>query len=443
MSKIKVSIIIPVWSKAKSDDFLLRRTFDCCIKQTLNDIEIIAVNDESPNPLDQKIMEEYKEKFPNKFHCLYLSPNIGQGAARNRGMELAHGDYICFIDCDDIMDHTFCEKLYREAIESDADMVGCKYYNESLSKYGAYKANFLIESWKIHFTAGWSRIVRREFLQAGTLLHFIEAPILEDLATYFWALSSNKTVYIDEVLYHWCVRSDSCSSGIFRSDSDFTYMIPAFEEFLNRMDTFAETSHYTYCSMFIIAQLTDYFKTYYELSNEDKKWKLIKQFKALFNKLNFAKISATNFLINSGINNNFPDECPNRFEKWLNELNFLLYFEAFKKPVSELNQYLIDNNSSAICLWGGGKNGTFFTRLFTTLNIQIKITDTDPKQYNKIIGDKITVEPWNDIRAKIKTVIVCTSVHYNDVKALIGDNYYIIDLHKYFWSGLSAQEWLG
>lgn len=115
-SKNKVSVIIPVYNVEK----YLEQCLDSVINQTLKDIEIICVNDETQdNSLE--ILKQYAKK-DNRIKIINTA-NHGLGAARNYGFDQATGDYIFFLDSDDWIKETALEKLYNKITESELDMV--------------------------------------------------------------------------------------------------------------------------------------------------------------------------------------------------------------------------------------------------------------------------------------------------------------------------------
>jgi len=112
-----VSIIVPIYNVEP----YLHRCLDSLVNQTLKDIEIICINDCSPdNSLD--ILKEYAEK-DERINIINFEKNQGVSVARNTGIEIAKGEYIGFVDSDDYVDLDFYEKLYKKARETDADMV--------------------------------------------------------------------------------------------------------------------------------------------------------------------------------------------------------------------------------------------------------------------------------------------------------------------------------
>ena len=111
----KVSIIVPVYNVEK----YLRKCLDSLINQTLKDIEIICINDGSTDK-SLEILEEYKNR--DSRIILLNQENSGQSVARNRGIEIAKGEYIGFVDPDDWIDLDYYEKLYNAASTNNTDI---------------------------------------------------------------------------------------------------------------------------------------------------------------------------------------------------------------------------------------------------------------------------------------------------------------------------------
>lgn len=126
----KVSIIVPVYNAEK----YIRRTLDSLLNQTLDDLEIVVINDGSKDSsLD--ICNEYKDKYEN-IH-IYSKENGGLSSARNMGIKMAQSDYLAFVDSDDYIDVEMMETLYRRLIQDKSDLAICglsvDYENENLA----------------------------------------------------------------------------------------------------------------------------------------------------------------------------------------------------------------------------------------------------------------------------------------------------------------------
>ena len=112
----KISVIVPVFN---SED-LLGNCLDSIKNQTLKDIEIICVDDgSSDGSLD--ILKDY-ESDDVRFKVI-SQVNSGAGAARNRGIDEAKGEFILFVDSDDYIEQEACEKLYSQAERLDCDLI--------------------------------------------------------------------------------------------------------------------------------------------------------------------------------------------------------------------------------------------------------------------------------------------------------------------------------
>lgn len=118
----KVSVIVPVYNVEK----YLERCLNSLVNQTLQDIQIIVVNDGSPDN-SQEIIDRFEKEYPDKLKG-YIKENGGLSDARNYGMQFVEGEYVAFVDSDDYVDETMYEKLYNKAIEEDSELVVCGYY---------------------------------------------------------------------------------------------------------------------------------------------------------------------------------------------------------------------------------------------------------------------------------------------------------------------------
>lgn len=121
---MKLSIIVPVYNMAADDK--LKHCMDSLLAQTIEDYEIVAVDDASTDD-SLKILRAYENKFPSKVKVLEGKVNHRQGGAKNLGLQHAVGDWIGFIDSDDWIASDMYEKLLKRAEETGADLVGCDY----------------------------------------------------------------------------------------------------------------------------------------------------------------------------------------------------------------------------------------------------------------------------------------------------------------------------
>lgn len=111
---MKVSIIVPVYNSSS----YLESCLQSLMNQTLDEIEVFAIDDASTDN-SLSILREYEKKYPNRLRVLQNEQNLGQSATRNRGIKIAQGEYIGFLDSDDYVNYTMYQTMYEGAKEND------------------------------------------------------------------------------------------------------------------------------------------------------------------------------------------------------------------------------------------------------------------------------------------------------------------------------------
>ena len=120
----KVSIIVPIYNV----EGYIEKCLETLVNQTLEDIEIILVNDGSTDN-SELIAKRFFEKYPEKI--VYLEKeNGGLSDARNYGIPYSKGEYIAFLDSDDYVEKNMYEEMYELAKRENSDMVQCNFYWE-------------------------------------------------------------------------------------------------------------------------------------------------------------------------------------------------------------------------------------------------------------------------------------------------------------------------
>ena len=121
---MRLSVIVPVYNMAAEGK--LKFCMDSLVNQTIDDYEIIAVDDASTdNSLE--ILREYEKEYAGKVRVISYPVNRRQGGAKNEGLKAAAGEWVGFIDSDDWVTPDYYEKLLAKAEETGADLVGCDY----------------------------------------------------------------------------------------------------------------------------------------------------------------------------------------------------------------------------------------------------------------------------------------------------------------------------
>lgn len=218
----KVSVIIPVYNTEK----FLRKCLDSVCNQTLQDIEIICINDCSTDG-SLEILREYARK-DNRIKLIELLENCGAAKARNIGIDIAEGEYLGFIDSDDYIDLDFYENLYAKAIETSADVVkgsdmliiwqnGRKEIDKQNEKIKKNKINF----WSQYTTAIYKRVFILENnieFPAGLLVG--EDPVFAIKCAFL----SNKIDIINNAQYYYMRREGSLNSDIWDDEKLDSYI---------------------------------------------------------------------------------------------------------------------------------------------------------------------------------------------------------------------------
>ena len=212
MNKIKVSIIIPVYNPGE----LLRRSLDSAVNQTLNDIEIICIDDGSKDG-SADILKEYAEK-DSRFVIL-TQENSGAGQARNNGLQHANGEYIVFLDSDDCLDKEMCELLYWHAENLNVDLVlfdSRWYFEDSRKNFNHFDffkedyESFVFDYEFIHnkvfsgfFGVIWTKFYKASFLRKNNLL-FPSHKMFNDIEFHIKSvLLADRIAYYPKILYHY------------------------------------------------------------------------------------------------------------------------------------------------------------------------------------------------------------------------------------------------
>lgn len=208
-----VSVIIPVYNVEK----YLNQCLDSVLNQTLQDIEVICVNDSSTDG-SLAILEEYAKK--DERVTVVTQPNSGAGAARNKGLSLAAGKYLSFLDSDDFFEPDMLELAYNKAEEDKADFVvfqSDQYYTDKkkfvevswtlrekeLPPYTPFNHRQMTDNvFKVFVGWAWDKLYNREFVLRNRL-QFQEQRTSNDLLFVFSAVALAKRISIvKKVLAH-------------------------------------------------------------------------------------------------------------------------------------------------------------------------------------------------------------------------------------------------
>ena len=223
---ITISIIIPVYNVSA----YIERCLKSVIKQTYNHFECILVDDASPDDSIAKCEQMIADyDGPIQFRILHHEHNKGLSAARNTGTDAATGDYILYIDSDDVISDDCVEKLMAPILEDKSiEMVIGEHLRFSDDGFDSQKSSWrqkenissheavrnLYFDGKRHFPpAAWNKLTSKDFIIKHQI-RFKEGQIWEDTLWLFFVMKELSHVYIiPDVTYFYYYRPDSISYG--------------------------------------------------------------------------------------------------------------------------------------------------------------------------------------------------------------------------------------
>lgn len=231
MQSPKVSIIVPIYNVEK----YLDRCMQSLLRQTLKEIEIILVDDGSPDRCPQ-MCDEYA-RMDARVKVIHKE-NAGLGFARNSGLDIARGEYIAFVDSDDYVERSMYEDLYREAVKSDADVVFAGFKTETqpgiwrdsneVSQRTEWNgegveefmldmiacAPYVKQERKYQMSV-WHSIYRTSIIREKNLRFLSERDVAsEDLPFQVDFLQcTKKVVYLPESYYYYCLNGTSLTAS--------------------------------------------------------------------------------------------------------------------------------------------------------------------------------------------------------------------------------------
>ncbi len=219
MNKDKISIIIPVYKV----EAYLQKCLDSLVHQTYSNLEIILVDDASPDGCG-KICDEYAAR-DGRIRVIHKPKNEGQASARNTGLDVASGEYVSFVDSDDWLSEDAFEKLYSGLLEYGADCsVGCCVVvldrNGELTEQECparptkcETAQEAVKNVLLRESAAWNRLYRRSVFEK---LRFQVGRINDDEALVLRAYAEmGKIVFLSAKTYYYRKRHGSITTAKF------------------------------------------------------------------------------------------------------------------------------------------------------------------------------------------------------------------------------------
>lgn len=251
----KVSVIVPVYNVEK----YIRNCLDSLINQTLLDIEIVIVNDGSPDN-SEDIIEHYLKKYSNKMKYV-KKENGGLSSARNYGIPYATGEYVAFLDSDDYVELNMYETMYNKAVEGNYDMVECNFiweYPKRKKVDIGEKYNGTKEALEKARVVAWNKLYKREILVNSNII-FPKGLRYEDVEFFYKILPNlNKIGFVEEAFVHYVQRDNSISNTQNERTKEIFTVLDNVLSFYKEhwvWDTYKQELEYTYTRYLLCSSL--------------------------------------------------------------------------------------------------------------------------------------------------------------------------------------------
>lgn len=234
-----VSVIVPFYNV----EGYIGRCLDSLVKQTLDDIEIILVNDGSKDR-SKIVVDKYLKEYPEKI--VYLEKeNGGLSDARNYAIPYAKGEYIAFLDSDDYVEYTMYKDMYELAKKENSDMVECDFYWEYPYKNKTKEDKGLIYNGKKEMiekvrVVAWNKLIKKDILEKSKII-FPKGYRYEDVEfTYKLVPYLDKVSFLKKPCVHYIQREGSISNNQNERNKEIFVVLGHVIDFYKENDLYEE-----------------------------------------------------------------------------------------------------------------------------------------------------------------------------------------------------------
>lgn len=206
----KISVIVPVYNGEKH----IRDCLDSLLRQTLRDIEVLAVNNGSSDN-SGAILAEYAS-VDERIKVLTLNPNQGPSGGRNAALDAAAGEFIAFCDCDDQVPEDAYENVYKNLIKNKADIIVGNYVEITADGTELIHREFEEdkEAYNSYLKGGalWNKVFRKRLIEGGKIRFLTSARYAEDTLFLAEVLNLNPVIIrTSQIIYKYYRYSDNTS----------------------------------------------------------------------------------------------------------------------------------------------------------------------------------------------------------------------------------------
>lgn len=427
-----ISIIMPVYNTGK----YLEESLQSILSQTYTDFELICVDDCSKDKLTKEVLHKYSEE-DSRIKVLWLEQNVGAGEARNIGLAYATGEYITFLDGDDIFHKDMLKNAYTTIEKYDADMCiwGYRIFcsngleKQVLEEVGPVKEGNITDSvfalsdlsengLNLWSTSPWTKLCKRSFLVNNNICFQTLRCANDVYYSLLCAIYAKKMVYVEgeQILVDYRTGSsnqissnrdprcvcDAIEKILKRVNIDTHLSVQVARAFLGMMryefnsssnDRLREESYYRLREM-----LREYFC---DVLFEDNTYNVLKK------KIEEEDYSFGQFFLSG------------EFEGQLRGVQ-----DELKKEIGDIEEVVV---------WGNGKRGKAFLNILDLFDCKsVMIVDTKNDSVGMFAENEVPIMHTDKVKGKNCVIIATNNCIYNDIKDL--DDYKkakIINLERY------------
>ncbi len=238
----KITVVVPVYNV----EAYIERCLDSIVSQTMSDFEIVVVNDGSPDHSEEIVLNYQKKEKRIRY---FYQENMGLGAARNKGILEAKGEFICFIDSDDYIEPDYLACLYQVITHEKADIAYCgmRQVDDQKNILGV-NPQTEEELWSFEQPSACNKLYRLSLFKDYQITFPVKL-YYEDLATIPKLLMvSKKNVRVDKYLYNYYFNEGSITKSYGKRVVEMKKVLQILEDFVkaNHLEAYHENMEYVY-----------------------------------------------------------------------------------------------------------------------------------------------------------------------------------------------------
>lgn len=440
---VEISIVMPLYNAVK----YLKEALESILCQSFKNFEVICINDASTDAT-MDILLDFQKK-DDRIRVLSNEERCGAAYSRNKGMGVACGEYLAFLDGDDIFDERMLEKAYFAIEEKEADVVMYEYQHVSSDsihhklqkKHGqGYKKKYCkkifsvqecepyeIVNWTL---APWNKLYRRAFIQENELL-FQDLSCANDVYFVCMVLMlSERMIVLNDPTVMVYARDHSEADRI-SSDRDAMCTYKALMKIGQELIKRGKFDRLYECF---------YYRVFFYLRDgliADKKVERVENFYAFLQREGIANFCSLGGEYYEKVDEFLQKEMSQFIAKsfstgWYKEENVLkLYLNKKSEEVIDLYNGF-RNTGAKIAVWGAGMHGKTLLEFCMQHNLEIiAVIDKLKEKQGSMLQGYMIVSP-EEILDKIQVIIISARLIYEEVVKEVGDREIeVVDINQF------------